>query len=262
MKLLLIVMIICIVTLIVFVLSSTIHSENYEYNNDSPKLIHLIYIPWDKNQKLKDDYLDFDKKPYEELKRNNPEYNIKLWILPDIQEFIRDFYPEYYDIIFNLPRPTMIVDFIRLLVVYHYGGIYWQYASISKVSSTDAFQPSPNKKVKLFTESVLSQSYADKMKDEPIRKGEPEELTRVCNQVFSAVPKHPYMLMLFMTAIENSKKYEVKKDYDILYIGANAMMSSVYDKIGKLRDDVELIDYKRTKKMINISSKGSWRTDK
>ena len=88
-------MIICLLVtiIIVFILSFKIQSQSepYEYNNDSPKLIHLIYIPWDKNQKLKDDYLDFDKKPYEELKRNNPEYNIKLWILPDIQEFIRDF---------------------------------------------------------------------------------------------------------------------------------------------------------------------------
>ena len=77
------VMIICLLVtiIIVFILSFKIQSQSepYEYNNDSPKLIHLIYIPWDKNQKLKDDYLDFDKKPYEELKRNNPEYNIKLW---------------------------------------------------------------------------------------------------------------------------------------------------------------------------------------
>jgi hypothetical protein len=39
------------------------------------------------------------------------------------------------------------------------------------------------------------------------------------------------------------------------------MMSSVYDKIGKLRDDVELINHKTTKKIIDINSKGSWRTD-
>jgi mannosyltransferase OCH1-like enzyme len=112
------------IIIIILILSIMKQTEPYKYNNESPKLIHLIYIPWDKNQKLKDDYLDFDKKSYEQLKRNNPEYNIKLWILPDIQEFVRNFYPEYYDIIFNLPRPTMIVDFLRLLVVYHYGGIY------------------------------------------------------------------------------------------------------------------------------------------
>ena len=252
---------ISIIIIIILILSNMKQTETYKYNNESPKLIHLIYIPWDKNQKLKDDYLDFDKKSYEKLKRNNPEYNIKLWILPDIQEFVRDFYHEYYDIIFNLPRPTMIVDFIRLLVVYHYGGIYWQYGSISNASSINMFQPSPNRKVKLFTEAVLSQEYADKMKDEPIRQGEPEEITRVCNQVFSAVPKHPYIFILFTTAIENSKKYQIKKDYDILYIGANAMMSSIYDKIGKLRDDVELINHKTTKKIIDINSKGSWRTD-
>ena len=91
-----------------------------EYNQNVPKIIHLIYIPWDKNQKLKDNYLDFYKSSYEELRDNNPDYNVKLWTLPDIKNFLNMYYPEYYDTIFSLPRPTMIVDFLRLLLVYHY----------------------------------------------------------------------------------------------------------------------------------------------
>lgn len=233
-------------------------NKKYEYNHDVPKLIHLIYIPWDKNQKLKDDYLDFDKTSYEKMKEKYPEYMIKLWTLPDLQQFLRDFYPEYYDIIFNLPRPVMIVDFMRLLIVYHYGGLYWQYGSDAKVEM-DRFLPSKNKNVKLFTEAVLTPEFCEKMKEEPIRNGEPEEPVRVYSAMFSAIPKHPYLRYLFLTAVENSKKYNVKRDYDILYIGSNAMMSTVYDRIGQNWNDIELVDYDTTNDMIKIHSNASWR---
>jgi hypothetical protein len=155
----------------------------------------------------------------------------------------------------------MMIDLLRLLVVYHYGGIYWQYGSIEKVGM-NMFLPREDKNVKLFTESVLSNRFANRMKKEHIRNGEPEERIRVCTQVFSAVQQHPYIWLLFSTAIKNSQKYEVKKDYDILYITGNAMMSTVYDQVGKKMNDIELVDYRIQKRMIKISSKGSWRTDK
>ncbi len=246
---------ICIFLVVLLLLNNKI------YNSNAPKLIHLIYIPWDKNQRLKDDYLDFDKTSYEKLKQNHPDYIVKLWTLPDLQKFLLKFYPDYYDIVFNLPRPVMIVDFMRLLLVYHYGGIYWQYGSTPNVNM-DEFLPSKHMNVKLFTEIILTPEFAEKMKEEPIRNSEPEELLRVISAIFSSVPKHPYFLYLFLTAIENSKRYNVKRDYDILYIGSNAMMSTVYDQVGKYQDDIELIDYDTTKNMINIHSSSSWRLSK
>lgn len=263
-----------IIIIIILFLITYISYDYYDYykykiyfdkprNYNVPKIIHLIYIPWDKNQKLKDNYLDFDKKSYEDLRDNNKDYQVKLWTLPDIKNFLSTYYPDYYDLIFNLPRPTMIVDFMRLLVVYHYGGIYWQYGSRRRVKTMDYFLPEKDKKVRLFTESIITQKQSKYVaEEEEIRDGEPEELIRVCNQVFSAEPKHPYILTLFLKAISNSKKYKVIKDYDILYIGANAMMSKVYNEVGRYDKDVELVDKETVKRMINISSKGSWRTDK
>lgn len=248
-----------LVLIVAIVLSVTCEKyEKNEKNENVPKLIHLIYIPWDKNQKLKEDYLDFDKTSYEKMKEKYPDYIVKLWTLPDLQQFLQAFYPEYYDIIFNLPRPVMIVDFMRLLLVYHYGGLYWQYGSDATVEMNQ-FLPSKNKNVKLFTETVLTPEFCEKMKNEPIRNGEPEEPVRVFSAMFSAIPKHPYLRYLFLTAVENSKKYQVKRDYDILYIGSNAMMSTVYDRVGKNWNDIELVDYESTKNMIKIHSNASWR---
>ena len=252
------------IVLLIFVLCVCIWyitTKNECYNNNVPKIVHLIYIPWDKDQQLKANYLDFDMGPYEEMKKQNPDYKVMLWTLPRVQEFLSQHYPEYYDTIFSLPRPTMIVDFMRLLFVYHYGGIYWQYASTQKTKSLDDFLPQKEKNIKLFTEFILDKTQCEKMKNEPIRNGKPEEPIRVCNQIFSATPKHPYLFKLFEKAVQNSKTHQVRKDYDILYIGANAMMSEIYDNLGKYQTDIELIDLKTSKEMIKISSKGSWRKE-
>jgi len=256
------IILICIITLaIFFIFNMSNGCEPFNYNKDTPKIIHLIYIPWDKNQKIKENYMDFDIKPYEKIKNENPDFEVKMWILPEIQNFLNEFYPEYYNDIFNVERPAMTIDLLRLLFVYHYGGIYWQYGSINKTNMIN-FLPPKNKKVKLFTEKILSVEESNKMKLEPIRNNEPEELIRVCTQIFSSVPKNDYIFTLFSTGISNVKKYLVKKDYDILYITGNAMMSTVYDKIGKNQSDIELVDYNTNNKMIKISSNGSWRTDK
>lgn len=237
-------------------------NPNFRPNCAVPRMVHLIYIPWDKQQKLKSNYLDFDHTCYRTLVRKFPDYEIVMWTLPRIQHFLRTEYPQFYEFIFALPRPTMIVDFLRLLLVYHFGGIYWQYDSKCITDRMDYFLPSEGKNVKLFTEIILSDRSCKMMAEEPIRRGVPEEPVRVCNQIFSAVPKHPYMLQLFMKAVDNMKSIgTVKRDYDILYIGANAMMSAMYDQVGQYQPDIELVDETTKRRMIGISSKGSWRTD-
>lgn len=80
---------------------------------------------------------------------------------------------------------------------------------------------------------------------------------------FSAVPRHPYLWELFQRAVYNMRQIGgIQRDYDILYICANAMMSERYDKIGQYQKDIELVPHHITKCMISLTSKGSWRTDK
>lgn len=269
-KILLVLFVVLLYTYAVYYLSRSrfdaIYNYHFEYNPNVPKLIHLMYFPWDKNQVLKDNPEDFDHSFYEAMKSKYPDYRVQLWTLPIAKAFVRQEYPQYFNVIFTLPRPVMMVDFLRLLVVYHFGGIYWQYESESKVSGCgsgmDYFLPRVNANVKLFTERVIDDTFARKMAMEPIRQGEPEELVRVCTQVFSAIPKHPYMFRLFQRAVCNMKKCKrLVRDYDVLYIGGNAMMSTVYNQIGKYQPDIELVDWETQKKMVKFSSKGSWRTE-
>jgi hypothetical protein len=196
------------------------------------------------------------------LQKDNIYYDIKLWTLTKLKQFVNKYYKEYFNFIFfNTQRSVMIVDILRILLIYHYGGIYLQYGSKNLVN-LDYFLPSNNKNVKLFTEIIITKEYSEKMKNEPIRNGEPEELLRVTTCIFSSVPRNLYFWFIFKLQINNIIKYQVKSDYDILYIVSNSLMSTIYDKIGKINNEIELIDKKTTDKMIKIQSNGSWRKQK
>jgi mannosyltransferase OCH1-like enzyme len=234
------------------------------FTTQAPRIIHLIYFPWDTStQKLKDDPNDFDHTAYNDLKAANPGYDVKLWTLPVCRQFVQRYYPTYENDIFNVPRPVMMVDILRLLITYHYGGIYWQYGSKQLVDMGQFLPDTKNdKNVKLFTEIILTDEFANEMRKEPIRNGQPEEKLRVGTQIFSAIPRHPYLLELFKTSIENTRKYKIIRDYDILFTTGNAMMSTVYDQVGKYQKDIEIVDLDQSMRMATISSNGSWRLKK
>ena len=45
-----------------------------------PKIIHMIYIPWNRKQKIKKDYMDFDKSFYYNfIKQVGNKWEVKLW---------------------------------------------------------------------------------------------------------------------------------------------------------------------------------------
>jgi mannosyltransferase OCH1-like enzyme len=239
-------------------------SNNIIFNKykNVPKIIHLIYIPWNKNQKLKEDPYDFDHSYYYNLQKENLRYDVKLWTLPKIKNFVKKYYNNYYSTIFNFSRPIMIVDLLRILLVYHYGGIYLQYGS-KNIVSFDNFLPSENngKNLKLFTEKIITKEQANKLAKQPIRNNKPEELLRIANQIYSSIPKYPYLFELFKKAISNCKQYKVLCDYDIYYICGNALWSEFYDQNGKNKKDIELIDVKVKENMIEIKCNGSWKKD-
>tara|TARA_X000000368_G_C22911056_1_gene658572 strand:- start:46 stop:882 length:837 start_codon:yes stop_codon:yes gene_type:complete len=227
-------------------------------NENFPKIVHLIYFPWErKTGILKPDEMDFDQSFFFKFKKDNPEYKIKLWTLSKIKKFTNEFYPMYNEIWDKIKHPTQAVDFFRLLVVYHYGGIYWQYDSKQKVN-LQCFAPPHDKNTRLFVEMVLNKKYANEMKNEPIRKGKPEELVRVSNQCYSALPKDKFLDYCIKKSWKNLNTLQVKSQYDILYIGANAMISEAYDEY---KDKNHITLTYNTSKYISFSSNGSWRLD-
>ena len=109
-----------------------------------PRLIHLIYFPWDRNHRLKPDEDDFDHGPCEVLRRYASGFEVRLWTFSAIRDFCLRNYPDVWSVVERCPHPTMMVDVLRWLVVRHFGGIYWQ-MSTTPLAPMDAFCLRPGK---------------------------------------------------------------------------------------------------------------------
>lgn len=228
------------------------------------KIIHLMYFPWDHDQNLNKDQNNFDKTHYNKLKKKLKDWNVWMWTYDKTKQFCDKHYPGVWELVWKqITRPVQAVDFFRLLVVYHFGGLYWQYGSVNFVPFEQFLVSSgkkSKKRIRFFVETVISKEYAKKMSKQPIRNGKPEERIRISFGVFSAYPKHEFLKFCIVKSFANLKNLKVKCDYDVLYIGGNAMFTEAYHQYGD-KSDFELISYKKRKRMIRFNSKGSWKTD-
>jgi hypothetical protein len=259
-----------------------IFSNYFPYNKiyDHKILIHLIYIPWKKMNEckdikkpnaikcLKDNQDDFNKSYYEKLKSEVMQENVEviMWTFDKLKNFSEEKQPGLWIKLWELvEHPTMIVDYYRWFVVYHLGGIYLQYDSklLFDIKDTNFIKknimPADNKSTKLFVEVVLTEKESiENGKRYKIRNGAPEEPIRIANQFYSSKKYSNFCKKMLDMIMERLKKYNIQEDYDILYIGANALVSEVYDKYYN-KNELELVNYDTMKQLITFSSNGSWR---
>lgn len=60
----------------------------------------------------------------EKLKSLNANYKYFFFTDSDIVNFVKSFYPEYFDVFKRFKYKIQQIDFFRYLAIYHYGGIY------------------------------------------------------------------------------------------------------------------------------------------
>ena len=185
-----------------------------------------------------------------------------MWTFDTLQKFSEEIEPGLWDNLWKLvEHPTMIIDYYRWFVVYNMGGIYLQYDSklLFDIKNINNIMPSNDKTTKLFVEIILSNEESiENGKKYKIRNGAPEEPIRIANQFFSAIKKSTFCKKILDNMLKNLNKYTVEEDYDILYIGANALVSEVYDKYPN-KNEIYLVDFEKKQKLIEFSSNGSWR---
>lgn len=58
------------------------------------------------------------------IKKNNPDYKYLFFTDNDIEKFIIDNYPQYYETYLKLPVKIQKIDFFRYIAIYHFGGFY------------------------------------------------------------------------------------------------------------------------------------------
>lgn len=225
-----------------------------------PSTIHMMHFPWDKNQTLKPNPDEFDRTFYDSMREYAVNFETRLWTYPKARDFCAEQCPDIWTTLQTVDRPVMLVDILRWVVMYHFGGIYWQ-MNATPLRAMSAYLPAGDKGVRLFTEFILSEDKCRAMANEPIRNGEAEEATRVLIQAFSARPREPFIRRTIEFLLDRVRKYTPKKDYDILYITGNAAVSTAYDQFGKNDPAVELLGLDESKRLIKWHYSGSWRKD-
>jgi hypothetical protein len=229
-----------------------------------PQIVHMIWIPWTRGQRLADENA-YNKEFLTNFTARALSENFKtrMWTLSKLRAFTRKEYPGVWEFLWNrIDRPTQLVDFMRLLVVYHFGGVYLQYGS--KLFIELAFLLPANKaQTRLFTESLISEEVSAKGVKIPIRRGKPEETIRIANQMFSSVKHGAFLRFCLKKYLKNINTWRVSCDYDILYLGANAMTSEAHGEFKHYHDEkpslIDLVNAKDTMQVSRFMGKGTWK---
>lgn len=235
-------------------------------------LIHMLFIPWDRDQNYLDDEFAFDQGPYRQMVERFPQGQVILWTRTKTREFCLKYYPEIWEILETYSsRNIMKIDILRWLFVYHFGGAYWQYDSLMLGSINDLI-PSQGKKVKLFAYKRHFFYNLENNLLHPLRKWElkialsPLSLRMVQGispVVFAAAePKNPTIKNLINFLLDRLQKGVVQNDGDIIYLTGNQAVTEFYHYFAKFDDGIELVPVAATQKLININSKGRWRMNK
>ena len=181
-------------------------------NSRIPKIIHQM---WKDRKSVTSEMKNW----VSGCKALNPDYEFKFYDDEDLRKFVKTTYPEYWSVYKSLTGVWM-ADMARLLIIYHYGGIYMD---------LDFYCARPFSCIEKFSnvENLLSKKGTDS--DLMIVSLEPSmhsvvlyNKTRVVIQdFFMTTPKHPFFKWLLddrnshETALGKKPfSYSVDKDID------------------------------------------------
>lgn len=82
-----------------------------------PKIIHQSYKDWESKPHF------FNKSP-ELIKQYMPDWNYQFWSDEDLDLFIKQTYPDSYDMWLTLTPKIKRIDVSRYYLLHHFGGVY------------------------------------------------------------------------------------------------------------------------------------------
>ena len=95
--------------------NNIVYIENFD-NSSIPK---IIIQTW-KTKIIPEKY----KNDVQTCKTFNPDYEYKFFSDEDIDDFLKEFYPEWFKTYNKLPVKIQKIDFFRYIAIYHFGGFY------------------------------------------------------------------------------------------------------------------------------------------
>ena len=142
------------------------------------------------------------------IKSNNPDYQYLFFTDGDIEDFLKQNYPEYYQTYLTLPVKIQRIDFFRYIAVYHYGGFYMDLdmlclKSFDSLLKYNCIFPVDEFIGKHMCNHPRYKPYCDK-----------NYYYLLGQYAFAAAPKHPFIKILIDKIHTNINKYIKYVNFD------------------------------------------------
>lgn len=136
-----------------------------------PRIVHLSW---------KDEYLpDYGIRLIKQIKYFNSNWEIKLWSDKQIDEFVKNNYLKFYPTFLKFTYQIERVDFFRVLVCYHFGGIWMDLDIVLEKPIEEVI---PNN-IKIFFPC-----------EKRMKSHDPMHLTRIGNYCFGSTRKNKFLI--------------------------------------------------------------------
>jgi len=187
----------------------------YKYNNwfkityftKKPVIPRIIIQTWKDN--------NIPPKYYEminSMKFLNPNYEYMFFTDDDIEVFLKEHYPEYYDTYIKLPIKIQKIDFFRYIVVYHYGGFYMD-LDMSGISNFDDLL---NYKCVFPVDEIIQKNMCIDKRYKPFC--DKNQYFLLGQYAFAAEPKNNFIKLLIDNIHDNIDKYVNIANNSELYV--------------------------------------------
>lgn len=179
-----------------------------------PKIIHQIWSGID--EALPKHFKELG----ETWKRDYPEWQYYLWNNQSMNDFIKKYYPQYWDIYNKFPYNIQRWDAVRYLILDKIGGMYvdFDYESIEPMNNL------LKDKTCYFAQEPMSHSMAVNWKYDKIFN----------NALMGSVPKHPFIrrIINYVFSPETLENKKVK-DLCVLETTGPHMLLNLYSQINE-----------------------------
>jgi hypothetical protein len=188
-------------------------------------------------------YVIWDKRAFDELMSLNSAFVCAPQVSIGTMSRLLQLFAWVYSIAARWPRAVQRADFFRYLVVYLWGGFYFDAdcmpsrlpldALLARTAALRADLKILNKApvAVIFVETVLSRAeQVTNGQIHPIRHGVPEIATRIANYALGADGAgHPFWLAVIIEASMRTSM-AINEDYDVLYTSGPEVVSTIWNK--------------------------------
>jgi mannosyltransferase OCH1-like enzyme len=231
--------IICFI-LIFYVTNNFLKYKSVKYENfDNNYIPKIIVQTWKtKNVPLK--YINDVKS----IKKYNSDFQFLFFSDEEIDEFLKKYYPIYYESYLKLPVKIQKIDYFRYIAIYHYGGFYFDLDMRGMYPLNDLL----DKECIFPVDQNLNSSSCSRKRIQEFCNGSSLKINYLLGQYgFGAKPNNQFIKALIDGIHNNIDKYveefETNKTHNYVYKTTGPdYVTSVYLNY-KNKDDIHILLY-------------------